>query len=385
MNGKILYITTQDKFFLSHLKDRAIYASKHGFMVFVAAQKTDENFVREINELGFDFFDTGIERQALNPIAQLKALIRLREIINIIKPDISHHLGAKSIIYGTIAHKLSTISNVGSIINAPIGLGYVFAAKELKAKILKPLVSLLYQLTLNPLNSYVIFENTDDLNYFADRGALDLKRAVCIYGAGVDTELFSPSVSNAKNEICTVVMASRLIKEKGVFDFIRAAEILTENSVPVRMQLVGEPDYGNPNSLTKQQFEDLKNNTAIECLGYRADMSCILKKAHICCLPSFYREGLPRFLIEGVCSGLAIVTTDTVGCREVVVDKNGFLIKPHDVNSLVNAIKTLVDNPTLTMEMGNRSRNLALKFFDKNLICQQTLDVYQEALRQKYH
>lgn len=385
MSPKLLFITTQDKFFLSHLKERAIYASKHSFKVFVAAQKTDEKFVREINELGFDFFDTAIERQALNPIAQLKALIRLREIINIIKPDISHHLGAKSIIYGTIAHKVSTVANTGCIINAPIGLGYVFAAKELKAQILKPLVSLLYQLTLNPLNSYVIFENTDDLNYFVARGALDIKRAICIYGAGVDTELFSPSTSNAKNEICTVVMASRLIKEKGIFDFIRAAEILKENSVPVRMQLVGEPDYGNPNSLSKYQYENLQNNPAIECLGYRNDMPSILKKAHICCLPSFYREGLPRFLIEGVCCGLAVVTTDTVGCREVVVDNNGFLIKPHDVDSLVSAINKLVNNPTLLREMGSRSRHVALKLFNTNLICQQTLDVYQEALRQKYH
>ena len=383
MHYRLLYITTQDRFFLSHLKDRAIYASNHGFKVFVAAQKTDEKFVREINELGFDFFDTLIERQALSPISQVRALFRLREIVNKVKPDISHHLGAKAIIYGTLAHKLSTVSKVGSIVNAPIGLGYVYAAQELKAWLLKPIVGLLYRLTLNPLNSQVIFENTDDLNYFLDKRVLDPKRSICIYGAGVDTELFSPS--DAKNEIVTVVMASRLIKEKGVFDFIRAAEILKKNSVPARMQLVGEPDYGNPNSLTKQQFEDLKNNTAIECLGYRADMSCILKKAHICCLPSFYREGLPRFLIEGVCSGLAIVTTDTVGCREVVVDKNGFLIKPHDVNSLVNAIKTLVDNPTLTMEMGNRSRNLALKFFDKNLICQQTLDVYQGLIRKKYN
>ena len=172
MHYRLLYITTQDRFFLSHLKDRAIYASNHGFKVFVAAQKTDEKFVREINELGFDFFDTLIERQALSPISQVRALFRLREIVNKVKPDISHHLGAKAIIYGTLAHKLSTVSKVGSIVNAPIGLGYVYAAQELKAWLLKPIVGLLYRLTLNPLNSQVIFENTDDLNYFLDKRVL---------------------------------------------------------------------------------------------------------------------------------------------------------------------------------------------------------------------
>ena len=378
---KLLFLTTQDKFFLSHLKERAIYARDNGFRVVVAAQKTNEQFVKEIERLGFIFFDTKIERQSLNLLTQFAAIGRLVKIYKHVKPDISHHLGAKAIIFGTIANKIAKLHSGSCIVNAPIGLGYVYAAHDMKALFLKPFVQFLYKLTLNPDNSRVIFENPDDLNFFAKIGALNRNKSICIYGAGVDTKLFCPS--NEKNEVCTVVMASRLIKEKGVFDFIRAANILRARSIPVRMQLVGEPDYGNPNSLTLQQFELLKKMDSIECLGFRGDVNSVLKKAHICCLPSFYREGLPRFLIEGACSGLAIITTNTVGCREVVVNKNGFLIQPHSVDELVDKITLLVNNPTLRMEMGKRSRAIALKRFDSRLVCQQTIEIYKELLSQK--
>lgn len=378
---KLLYLTTQDKFFLSHIKDRALYARQNKFDIVVAAQKTNESYIKEIENLGFTFYDTAIERQSLNPYSQVKAISKLIKIYRKERPDIVHHLGAKSMIYGTLAFKFAMHSSNSNIVNAPIGLGYVYAANDLKAILLRPLVKFLYRLTLNPANSYVIFENPDDLNYFVTIGALDRTRAVCIYGAGVDTEVFCPS--NVKNDICTVVMASRLIKEKGVFDFIKAAKILKKNSIKVRMQLVGEPDFGNPNSLSRLQFEDLKRNESVECLGYRDDISSILKKSHICCLPSFYREGLPRFLIEGLCCGLAIVTTDTVGCREVVANNNGFLIEPHDVDALVSKIRELVEKPSLTQSMGTRSRQLALQFFDKNLVCQQTFEVYKKLIRHR--
>ena len=377
---KLLYLTTQDKFFLSHLKERAVNAKDNGFTIFVAAQLTDRRYAEEIKKLGFVFFDTKIERRSLNVLSQIRAIRRLIKIINLVKPDISHHLGAKAIIFGTIAHKFANLSTRSGIVNAPIGLGYVYAANEIKAAILKPIVQFMYKLTLNPRNSRVIFENQDDLDFFVRIGALDRKKAICIYGAGVDTEVFCPS--NNKNNVCTVVMASRLIKEKGVFDFVRAANVLRTKSVPVRMQLIGEPDYGNPNSLTKQQFEWLKKIDFIECLGFRDDISSLLKKAHICCLPSFYREGLPRFLIEGACCGLAIVTTDTVGCREVVINKNGFLVQPHNVDDLVDKIALLANNPMLREEMGGRSRQVALKLFDSRLVNQQTLEVYYDLLSQ---
>ena len=373
MKMRLLIVTTQDKFFLSHIRERAIFFQEHGYVVAVAAQKTSEELCNKIKELGFAFFDTRIERQSTNLFSQIRALIRLFNIQTSFKPDISYHLGAKAIFYGTFTAKL--YNNSVGIINAPIGLGFVFASETLKAKLLRPIVLFLYKCFLNPSNSRVIIENQDDINFFIKKGYLNPKDAFCILGAGVDTDFFYPPPNTEKNKVCTVIMASRLIKEKGVFDFVESANRLYKNKVKVRMQLIGEPDYGNPSSITSKEYEEIKNNPSIECLGFQTDVSSSFKKAHVVCLPSYYREGLPRVLVEAASSGLAIITTDTIGCKETVRGNNGFLVRPHDVNKIVDVITYLATNPKELQEMGERSRKIALEYFDTRLICKRTLEI----------
>lgn len=372
---RILVVTTQDRFFLSHIQERASYFKKRGCTVGVAAQKTSEELVKEIEDLGFIFFDTGIERQSINPFSQISALIRLFKIQSIFRPDVSYHLGAKAIFYGTFVARLFN-SKVG-IVNAPIGLGYVFASRSIKAKLLKPFVLWCYKQFLNPKNSRVIIENFDDIQFFIKKKYLNPKDAFCILGAGVNTKHFSPLPFSSKNKICTVIMAARLIREKGVFDFIEAANRLYKSNIPVKMQLIGEPDYGNPSSLTKQEFETLKRNPAIDCIGFKKDISPLLKEAHIFCLPSFYREGLPRVLVEACSSGLAIITTDTIGCKEAVRNGNGFLIPPHDIEKLVQHIEFLIYNPNELKLMSEKSRTVAVQYFDTQLICKRTFEIFK--------
>ena len=370
---RILVVTTQDRFFLSHIQERASYFKKQGCTVGVAAQKTSDELVTKIRNLGFLFFDTGIERQSVNPFSQISAIIRLFKIQSIFKPEISYHLGAKAIFYGTFVARLYN-SKVG-IVNAPIGLGYVFASQSIKAKLLKPIVLRCYKHFLNPKNSRVIIENFDDIQFFSNKKYLNPKDAFCILGAGVDTKHFTPLPFSARNQVITVIMAARLIREKGVFDFIEAANRLYNSKIPVKMQLVGEPDYGNPSSLTEEEFKALKQHLAIDCLGFKTDIAPLLKQAHICCLPSFYREGLPRVLVEACSSGLAIITTDTIGCKETVRNGNGFLIAPHDIDKLVQHIEFLVNNPDETELMCKKSRVVALQYFDTQLICKRTFEI----------
>lgn len=370
---RVLIVTTQDSFFLSHVRERAEYFKNMGAEVGVAAQKTSDSLVQQIESLGIPFFDTKLERKSLNPITQLKALFRLFFIQRSFKPNISYHLGAKAIFYGTATARI--YNKKVAILNAPIGLGYVFASNQIKARLLRPVVISLYRLFLNPTNSRVIIENWDDINFFVKKGILNQKDAYCILGAGVDTNHFSPGTPDDKNSVCTVVMASRLIKEKGVNDFVEVAEKLFKENIPVRMQLIGLPDYGNPSSLSRQEYEKLKLNPAVECLGYHRDIAPFLRKAHICCLPSFYREGLPRVLVEAASAGLAILTTDVVGCRESVRGENGFLFHPHDNKKLFHFIYYLVRNPHILKKMGQNSRSVALEFFDTRLICKRTYDV----------
>lgn len=375
---RILVVTTQDRFFLSHIRERACYFKKKGCVVGVAAQKTSDALVKEIRDLGFIFFDTEIERQSIDPFSQLVALVRLYRIQSVFKPDISYHLGAKSIFYGTFMARLYN-SRVG-IVNAPIGLGYVFASNSLKAKILRPLVLQLYRFFLNPSKSKVIVENFEDINYFIRKGFLNPRDAFCILGAGVDTDYFSPLPFSERNKVCTVVMASRLIREKGVFDFVEVASRLYEKKIPVRMQLIGSPDYGNPSSLTQEDFEVIKQNPAVECLGFQQNVASFLQKAHICCLPSFYREGLPKILLEAASCGLAILTTDTIGCKEAVREKNGLLFTPHDTKELADLIDFLVKHPEELKQMTQASRRVSISYFDTNKISARTYEVIRSVL-----
>lgn len=370
---RILIITTQDRFFLSHIRERAEYFKDQGCIVGVAAQKTSEDLIKKIQSLGFFFFDTKIERKSINPISQIVALYRLFKIHSLFKPDISYHLGAKAIFYGTFITKLCN-PNIG-IVNAPIGLGYVFASNSFKAKCLRPLVLLFYKLFLNPTKSRIIVENFEDLDYFIKKKFLRPKDAYCILGAGVDTHYFSPLPFSVRNKTCTVVMAARLIREKGVFDFVEAANLLYQHKVPVRMQLIGSPDYGNPSSLTPEEFEAIKQNPAVECLGFQKDILPFLQKAHICCLPSFYREGLPRILVEATSCGLAILTTDTIGCKEAIREKNGLLFAPHDIERIVYFIEYLVNNPKELKMMSQASRLVSINYFDSKKISTRTFEV----------
>lgn len=370
---RILIFTTQDLFFLSHVCERATYFKEQGCIVAVAAQKTSDSYVKKIEDLGFHFFDTKIERQSINLFSHLIATWRLIDFTIKFKPDVFYNLGAKPIFLGSFIARLFG-KRIG-ILNAPIGLGFVFASNSTKARLLRPIVLFLYKMFLNPSHSRVIVENFDDINFFIKLKAVKPQNVYCILGAGVNTSKYSPIPYSYRNPTCTVVMASRLIKEKGVEDFFQVAKMLYEKKIPIKMQLIGAPDFGNPSSISKEFFDSLKMHPSIECLGYQSDIVPFLQKAHICCLPSYYREGLPRILIEAASCGLAILTTDTIGCKEVLRNNNGFLFKPHDTKKLYELILRLSKNIDERESLGQNSRNAALQFFDTKLINERTYNV----------
>ena len=320
-------------------------------------------------------YDTQIKRKSINPFSQLQDIITLSKIYKHEKPDVCWHLGAKYIFWGTIAVRIF-IPHV-KIINSPIGLGFIYVSKSVKARLLRPLVTLLYKVLLNPKNSFVIVENHDDIEFFVKINAVKEASVVLIPGAGINTRTFTPS--KTKEKICQVVMLSRLIREKGVYEYIRAAKILHEEKVPVQMILVGEPDYGSPSSVTESEYKVLQQCDFIKCLGYQKNVLGILQSSHVCCLPS-YREGLPRALIEATSCGLPVITTDAVGCRDIVINENGLLIKVGDIGELCNAIRFMVENPAERKKMGDKSRELAINRFDSEKICAQTYEVLENLI-----
>lgn len=373
---KLLILTTQDRFFLSHVLERALFIKDKGWEIIVATEKTSDDYFRCIQQFGFKIYDTQIKRKSVNPFSQLQDIITLSKIYRYEKPDVCWHLGAKYIFWGTMAAKLF-IPHV-KILNSPIGLGFIYVSKSFKAKLLRPLVTFLYKVLLNPKNSFVIVENHDDIEFFIQINAVRETCVALIPGAGINTKIFTPS--RTKEKICKVVMLSRLIREKGVYEYIQAAKILHNEKVPVQMILVGEPDYGSPSSVTESEYKMLQHSDFIKCLGYQKDVLGILQSSHVCCLPS-YREGLPRALIEATSCGLPVITTDAVGCRDIVLNKNGLLIKVGDIEDLYQAVRFMVENPDEREKMGANGRRLAMSRFDSQKICAQTYKVLEHLTR----
>jgi len=255
-------------------------------------------------------------------------------------------------------------------------MGYVFSSKQLKARFLKPLVLLAYRLLLNPFNSVAVFENPDDLTYFEKLGIVKYSRL--IRGAGVNTLQFGSS--NEPNEVPVVLLAARMLWDKGVGEFVEAAKILQQQSISARFVLVGAPDKENPESINQSQLLEWQDAGIIEWWGQHEDMPQVFAQAHIVCLPS-YREGLPKVLIEAAACGRPIVATDVPGCREIVRhNENGLLIPAKDPQALAVALNRLLNDAELRESMGKRGRAMVEAEFSTEYVVEQTLQLYKELL-----
>lgn len=365
----LVYVITEDWFFASHFLDRAVAATKNGYKVSVVTRcrTTSEALKdRSINFCNFEF-----SRLGLNPFSEAITILRLRKLLISLQPDIVHNIALKPVVLGSIAAKLAGIRN---IVNAPVGMGYVFTSNENKARLLRPVVKKLIRFVLGQPNSRVVIENLDDLQNLIDNSFAKPHTIALIKGAGVDTEKFK-MVPEPDGPI-KVIMVSRLLRDKGVREFIDAAKIVHGLRSSVEFLLVGDVDNGNPTSLTRHELNELSQSNSIKLLGARTDIAELLASSHIACLPS-YREGLPKSLIEAASCGRPIVTTNVPGCREVVEEMtNGLLIPPRDVEALAKALVKLIDDAKLRKQMGTNNRNKAISEFSNQIIIRQTRDVY---------
>jgi len=365
---KLLFLLSEDWFVCSHFLDRAVAAKAAGYDVVIVANENKHG--DQIRKEGLRFVPLSYDRGGVNIFKELQFLYKIYQLYKLEKPDIVHQISAKPIFYGSL---IASLLKTPAIVNAPIGLGYVFSSNELKAKVLKPFIKSAYRIFLNRGNSKVIFENNDDLNYFVKMNALKAKDAVLIKGAGVDMEEYKPV---SKSGIPSIVLIARMLRDKGIKEFVEAAKNILSQNIKARFVLVGGLDEVNPTSFTEQQLTEWSTIEGIEWLGKRNDVSEILKQSHIACLPS-YREGLPKSLIEAAACGLPIVTTDTVGCRETVEDgENGYLVPIKTIEPLAIALIKLIQNQELRQTMGEKSRKRAEKEFANELVIEQTLKVY---------
>jgi glycosyltransferase involved in cell wall biosynthesis len=367
---KLLFVVTEDWYFVSHRLTIAMAAKEAGYEVAVATRVT--KYADIIQTAGIRLIPFELSRRAGNPLLEFLALVKLyrRE-----KPDIVHHVALKLVLYGAFA---VCFTNIPTQVNALTGLGWFFISSNPIVRLGRPFITWFLARLLNFSHGRVIVQNPDDEKLLTKAGVLQSQIRM-VKGSGVDTDKFFPT-PEIQGRLC-VVLAARLLWDKGVGEFVDAARDLKKKVSNVRFVLVGNPDLDNPASIVKETINAWEKENIIEWWGHHKEMAPVFHAAHIACLPS-YREGLPKVLIEAASCGLPIVSTDVPGCREIVRDEfNGILVPKCDSVSLSNALLRLIEDPDLRSKMGKSGRELVLAKFSSKHIISKTLNIYEELLK----
>jgi glycosyltransferase involved in cell wall biosynthesis len=280
----------------------------------------------------------------------------------------------KPVLYGSIAAR---IAGVPSIVNAISGLGHAFVGNSAQALTMRAAASLLYRMAFRHPNAHIIFQNPSDRALLQRLVPTVADRNTLIPGSGVSLEAFTPSPFPA--ETLTVILAARLLRNKGIYEFVEAARRLRANAgLDVRMVLVGMPDPGNPTTVSDKDLHLWSEEGVIEWWGHQADMAEVLSRAHIFCLPSHGGEGVPKVILEAMASGRPVITTDVPGCRDAVEDgKTGLLIPPRDGASLATAITMLASDSQRRVALGAAGRQRAEALFSVDSVVEQHLAIYE--------
>jgi glycosyltransferase involved in cell wall biosynthesis len=371
---RLMYVVTEDWYFVSHRLKLASVALEQGFDVAVATRVRDAGDA--IRSAGITLFPLHyLRRSSVRPWIEWKAVAELTALYKHWRPSIVHHVAAKPVIYGAIAaHR----AGVAGVVSALAGFGFVYASRALRARALRPVLLAAYRFALRHPASRLILQNQDDRAVVEAARLIDPSQIRIIEGAGVDTSQFRPTPE--PEAPITVLLAARMLWDKGIGEFVEAARQLRTSGHPIRCVLVGDADNENPAAIPRATIERWQTQGDVEWLRHRTDMPEMMQQCHIVCLPS-YREGLPKVLLEAGAAGRAMVATDVPGCREVVSHGvTGLLVPPHDPTALAEAIATLASDSSLRRACAARARELVCARFGANAIHRETLAVYREML-----
>lgn len=335
-------------------------------------------YAQKLLELGFRWEPVPMQRRSLNPLRELALVWYLFRLFRREKPTLVHGFTIKCAVYACLAARAA---RVPSRVSAVAGMGYVFTSQDAKARLLRPVVRAAMRVALDGANARLILQNPDDMAVFVDAGLVDPGRIRLIPGSGVDCTVFSPPEhARPAGSPMRVLLASRLLWDKGVAEFVAAARQLRAQGRAVRFLLAGDPDPGNPAAVTQADLRGWIEDGSVEWLGHVDDMPALFAGVDLVVLPS-YREGLPKSLIEAAACGLPLVTTDVPGCREVVTHEvDGLLVPVRDADAIAAAVARMQDDPALAVRLGHAAREKALDQFDERIVLSRTIAVYRELL-----
>lgn len=367
---RLLFVVTEDWYFVTHRLSLAIAARDAGYDVAVLTRVG--RHARMIEEAGIRVIPFSLSRGIGNPVGEIIGLVRHYRHE---APDIVHQVALKPVAYGTLA---ALLAGVPSWINAVAGLGSTFSKRRGVRGKLRGFLRWALARLVDQGRSLSIVQNPDDRDALIDAGVAP-GRLRLIRGAGVDTTTFRPGSALVTPPV--VMLVSRMLWDKGVGEFVDAARRIKAMGLNARFVLVGSSDSGNASAVPEEQLRKWHKSQLVEWWGHQDNVADAYRQASIACLPSTYGEGIPKSLLEAAASGLPIVTTDGPGCREVVAHgQNGFLVPPKDVSALADALCRLLEDSVLRASFGARSRARAELEFAVPLICAQTLAVYREVM-----
>ncbi len=373
--AKLLFVINSPDFFLSHRLQLAVSAREQGYEVHVATGQGKAT--EEIKQLGFAQHNLPLTRSGLNPFAEFRCFWSLYRLFLSLRPDLVHLVTIKPILYGGL---LAHLLRIKGLVVAVSGLGSVFTEKPGASQLVLRLVKFLYRLALRHESLTVIFQNPDDKEVLVSIGAVQEEKCVIIRGSGVNLNDY-PVTPEPRDQF-VVTMAARLLEEKGVYEFVEAAQILSRRGVDCSFWLAGERDPGNPSSIKAKDIESWHKSGLIELLGHRTDIPEVFANSNLVVLPS-YREGLPKVLIEAAACGRAVVTTNVPGCRYAIeANVTGLLVLVRDADALANAIERLAYDKVLRSSMGAAGRRLAEQSFSISTVVKHHLEIYDHLMSQ---
>ncbi|MBI3703855.1 MAG: glycosyltransferase family 4 protein [Rhizobiales bacterium] len=367
----LLYLVTEDWYFLSHRLPMAIAAKRAGYDVHVATNVNRGGAAIEAH--GFTLHALNWSRGNLNPLRLWSIVREIRRIYRRCAPALVHHVALQPAVIGSLA----AMGLPPVRLNALAGLGYGFTSNSLKARIIRPVLEFLLRVLLNSGSAAVLVQNTDDRAAVVALG-IDAERVSLIPGSGVDTDILRPTAEPAGP--IAMGFIGRLLDDKGIRTLIAAHDILRRRGETIRLRVGGSADPANPASIPAAEIEAWQRHPGVEMLGHVDDIGKFWAAQHIAVLPS-RREGLPKSLLEAAACGRPLVATDVPGCRVIArQDVNALLVPANDATALANAIERLAHDRALRQRFAAAGRKMAEEEFSSARIGREIVALYDRLL-----
>jgi glycosyltransferase involved in cell wall biosynthesis len=335
---------------------------KHGHSVIALGPEPEAKWRAKFKKIDIDYRQFYVERNGINPLRDLKTYKELYQFMKKEKPDKVFAYQAKTVIYGSLAAKFNGIKEVYLLI---AGLGSIFRGTGFKNRIIRAIMKIEYWVAFKA-SKKVFFQNKDDKNEFVKNGLIKEEQVIIINGSGVNLSNFKPAPLPDEP---VFLFVGRLIKDKGIIEYLEACRRVKKKYTNTRCLLVGSYD-SNPSAMQPEELKPYIDNDIIEYFGEQSDVRPFIAECSTFVLPS-YHEGTPKSVLESMAMGRSIITTDAPGCRETVIDgENGYLVKVKDIEDLVNKMEYLILNPDINRELGEKSLKLAREKYDVNIVNQ---------------